>query len=125
MAEFEFLDPGPLVDGDLELVLAEQRPADPAKNRTPAYTFRMQLHGVEEAGRINLCIGNQEALVRYGGHIGCGVNPEYRGQYDAACAGALSRHHAGLDELVRPLVDAASLDLLVAEPSEKLKRRLS
>ncbi len=86
MVEFEFLDPGPLIDGDLELVLTEQTPADPARNWAPAYAFRMRLPGVEEAGRINLRIGNQEALVRYGGHIGYGVNPEHRGHHYAARA---------------------------------------
>ncbi len=86
MAEFEFLDPGPLIDGDLELVLAEQTPADPSRNWAPAYAFRMRLPGVEESGRINLCIGDQEALVRYSGHIGYGVNPEHRGHHYAARA---------------------------------------
>ena len=86
MAEFEFLDPGPLIDGDLELVLAEQTPADPSRNWAPAYAFRMRLPDVEEAGRINLRIGDREALVRYAGHIGYGVNPEYRGHHYAARA---------------------------------------
>lgn len=86
MQEFVFLDPGPLVDGDLALVLVEQHPADPVKNWAPAYTFRMRLPGVEEAGRINLRIGDQEALVCYGGHIGYGVNPEHRGHHYAARA---------------------------------------
>lgn len=86
MAEFEFLDPGPLIDGDLALVLTEQTPADPSRNWAPAYTFRMQLPGGEEAGSINLRIGEQEALVRYGGHIGYGVNPEHRGHHYAARA---------------------------------------
>ncbi len=86
MPEFAFLDPGPLVDGNLALVLVEQHPADPAKNRAPAYSFRMQLPGVEEAGRINLRIGDQEALVRYDGYFGYGVNPEHRGHHYAARA---------------------------------------
>ncbi len=86
MAEFAFLDPGPLIDGDLELVLAEQTPADPSWNWAPAYAFRMRLPGVEEAGSINLRIGEQEALVHYGGHIGYGVHPEHRGHHYAARA---------------------------------------
>jgi len=86
MSAFEFLDPGPLIDGDLELVLVEQRPADPARNRVPAYGFRMRLPGVEEAGQITLRIGNPEHLVRYGGHLGYAVNPEHRGHHYAARA---------------------------------------
>ncbi len=86
MPEFEFLDPGPLIDGDLELVLAEKRPGDAARNYVPAYHFRMRLPGVEEAGRIDLRIGNPAHLVRYGGHIGYRVSPEHRGHHYAARA---------------------------------------
>jgi hypothetical protein len=34
MAEFEFLDPGPLVDGELELVLVEQSTYSPCAVRS-------------------------------------------------------------------------------------------
>jgi len=34
-----FLDPGPLTDGDLELVLVERMPGDPAVGRVPMYRF--------------------------------------------------------------------------------------
>ena len=37
MQEFVFLDPGPLIDDDLALVLVEQHPADPVKNRAAAW----------------------------------------------------------------------------------------
>ncbi len=84
---FEFHDPGKLIDGELELVLAEKHPADPAKNWVPAYKFKMTLVGQDdEIGRIDLRIGNTNHLVMYGGHIGYRVEPEYRGHHYAARA---------------------------------------
>ncbi len=41
----EFYDPGRLIDGDLELVLVENYPGDPAINYVPAYRFKMTLVG--------------------------------------------------------------------------------
>jgi hypothetical protein len=37
MPDFAFLDLGPLVDGDMELVLVEQRPAESERNRVSVY----------------------------------------------------------------------------------------
>jgi tagatose 1,6-diphosphate aldolase len=82
---FEFHNPGELIDGDLQLVLEEMNPADPAKGFVPAYQFKMVLVGHEEKiGGINLRIGNTEHLVKYNGHIGYGVEPEHRGHRYAA-----------------------------------------
>ena len=41
MKPLEFCDPGRLIDSDLELVLVEKYPGDPAINYAPAYKFRM------------------------------------------------------------------------------------
>ncbi len=82
---FEFHEPGKLVDGDLELVLIEKYPGDPAKNYVPAYKFRMTLAGQDqEIGRIEFRAADTEHIVVYGGHIGYGVVPEYRGHRYAA-----------------------------------------
>lgn len=84
---FEFYDPGPLIDGDLELILKEARPAEPDRGYVPAYKFKMALVGRdEEIGGIDLRVGNTPHLVLYGGHIGYGVNPEHRGHHYAARA---------------------------------------
>jgi tagatose 1,6-diphosphate aldolase len=85
--EFAFLDPGALVDGDLRLALTETKPADPSKGLVPAYVFDMVLTGTTtRIGSINLRIGDTEHLVRYAGHIGYGVEPQYRGHRYAARA---------------------------------------
>jgi predicted acetyltransferase len=80
MAEFQFLDPGWLVDGDLELVLVEEYAGDPSASRVPAYKFEMRRVGVAESiGAIELRVGDTRHIVMYAGHIGYGVNPGYRG----------------------------------------------
>ncbi len=80
-------DPGPLIDGDLSLIVRELYPGDPARSYVPAYRFKLTLtaSGVEIGG-IDLRIGNTERLVRYGGHIGYGVAEAYRGHHYAARA---------------------------------------
>lgn len=84
---FAWQDPGPLVDGELELVVGERQPANPVKRYVPAYEMQMRHTGyAESAGRINLRIGNPPDLVQYGGHIGYGVEPAHRGRHFAARA---------------------------------------
>ncbi|MBN1548516.1 MAG: GNAT family N-acetyltransferase, partial [Syntrophaceae bacterium] len=84
---FKFLNPGQLVDDDLELVLVERYPGDPAINYAPAYLFKMVLAGGnEEIGRIQLRISNTDHIVQYGGHFGFSVQPEHRGHRYAARA---------------------------------------
>ena len=84
---FTFLDPGELIDGDLQLVLKEKTIADESKGFVPAYGFDMVLTGTAtRVGYINFRIGMTEHLVRYAGHIGYGVEPEYRGHRYAAKA---------------------------------------
>jgi len=82
---FEFIDPGELRDETLWLELKEKKPAVPEKGYVPAYVFSMHLDGVEESvGDINIRIGETESLELYGGHIGYGVNEDFRGQNLAA-----------------------------------------
>jgi tagatose 1,6-diphosphate aldolase len=87
MTDFEWKDPGELVDGDLTLVLAEKIPADPAKRYVPAYDFEMRRTGrPEKIGNVGLRVGDTYRLRMYGGDIGYGVNPEFRGHHYAARA---------------------------------------
>jgi tagatose 1,6-diphosphate aldolase len=100
---FEFLEPGPLTDGDLEVVLVERHPGDPSRGLAPAYRFEMRLTGTgEKVGSIALRIGEDQHLVRYAGHVGYEVSPEHRGNRYAARAVRmilpLARRH-GLDTL--------------------------
>lgn len=84
---FEFRNPGKLIDKELELVLVERYPGNPAINYVPAYKFKMTLVGQdEEIGRIELRVGNTDHVVMYGGHVGYGVTPEHRGHRYAARA---------------------------------------
>jgi predicted acetyltransferase len=96
---FEFHDPGPLVDDDLELVLVEKYLGDPLKEYVPAYRFKMTHAGQdEEIGRIELRMGNTDHILMYGGHIGYHVLPAHRGHRYAAKACRLllplARSHA-------------------------------
>jgi tagatose 1,6-diphosphate aldolase len=75
-----FLDPGPLADGDLSLVVAERIPADPVKGWVPAYHFEMRhtFDGVK-MGRLRLRIGDGALELRYAGNIGYDVDEAFRG----------------------------------------------
>jgi tagatose 1,6-diphosphate aldolase len=100
---FQFLDPGPLIDDDLELVLDKHYPGDPSKDLVPAYRFRLTHVGQDETiGRIDLRVGYTEDLVLYGGHLGYSVEPEHRGHHYAARACrlllSLARRH-GMEEV--------------------------
>ena len=82
--EFTFLEPGKLIDGDLELVPVEKSPADPVKKYVPQYHFEMR-HPGEAAvlGLIRLRIGSAVKL-HFPGHIGYEVKETYRGHRYAA-----------------------------------------
>lgn len=81
-----FLDPGHLVDDDLELDLFETRVGNPRKGYAPAYVFHMIPKGQPHVwmGRISLRIGSTEHVERYAGHIGYSVEPGFRGRRYAA-----------------------------------------
>ncbi len=81
---FQFLEPGDLSDGVVELRLVDTHPADPVKGWVPYYVFH--IHRVEagnRVGEIHLRIGNTGHMRLYGGHIAYGVRPEYRGNHFA------------------------------------------
>jgi tagatose 1,6-diphosphate aldolase len=83
--DFQFLDPGELADGDLELILAHKSPADDAKNLAPAYIFDMRhVPSGERIGGISLRVGNTHHVTHYAGHLGYGVAAEFRGHRYAA-----------------------------------------
>ena len=82
---FTWIEPDELVDGDLTLVLARRSPANNSRGYVPAYEFDMRQTGrLQKIGGIDLRVGNTHRLRMYGGHIGYGVNPTYRGHHYAA-----------------------------------------
>ena len=82
---FEVHDPGRLVDGDLELVLAERYPGNPDVGHVPEYKFKIMRVGQDKRiGHIHVRIGDNEHIVMYAGNIGYGVDEEYRGHRYAA-----------------------------------------
>lgn len=77
---FRFLEPGELIDDDLTLTLSAKVPRDKKKGFSPAYIFDMRhAESNEQMGRIDLRIGETTNLLMYGGQIGYGVEPPYRG----------------------------------------------
>jgi len=81
---FKFLNPGRLIDNELELVLIKKIPANEKKKYVPAYNFEMKNSSTHVyLGEIHLRIGNNENIF-YGGHIGYGVEEKFRGHRYAA-----------------------------------------
>jgi tagatose 1,6-diphosphate aldolase len=91
----------PLIDGDLQLVLVEREPYNPVTGWVPTYRFEMR-SARKLAGGISLRIANTPRIVFYLGHIGYGVEPDFRGRHFAArgCRLLLPLAHAhGLSPL--------------------------
>lgn len=84
--EFVFLEPGPLVDGELRLALIETVQGNPKRwSGASGYAFEMRhARTGERMGYLSLRFGDHEFLVRYAGHIGYSVEPPYRGHRYAA-----------------------------------------
>ena len=77
---YVFVIPPVMIDGDLELKLAQTHPYDPQTGYVPMYTFAMiHTHSGVVMGDIDLRVGLTEKLKLMGGHIGYEVNEAYRG----------------------------------------------
>jgi predicted acetyltransferase len=103
-SEFRFLDPGPLVDDDLELVLARAEPRDTRRGVVPQYEFELRLTGTTlRIGLVKLRIVLTDELKCFGGNLSYDVDEGYRGHRYAARACRLlfplARRH-GLDHLL-------------------------
>ena len=100
----EFQDPGRLIDEDLELVLVETCPPDPATGRVPEYRFEMRLVGNEMViGSVSLRTQCTDRLEQYGGNLSYDVTEQYRGNRYAARSCRLLLPFAishGLDSLL-------------------------
>lgn len=97
-----YLDPGPLVENELEL-LDSFYEANMERGWVPYYRFRMVNTGNRSImGNISLRLGNQPSIVLYAGHIGYGVDEPFRGHHYAARAVKLILPHA-LKHGINPL----------------------
>ena len=86
-APFEFLEPGSLRDGELELELVETRPGDPSVGFVPAYHFQMvRVNDQAQVGQISFRVGDTDHVVLYAGNIAYGVDESHRGRHYAARA---------------------------------------
>ena len=80
-------EPPPMVDGELSVVLAARVPGNPEKDWVPAYQFELRVAGHEASvGHVNLRVGDTRHVVMHAGHVGYGVDPEWRGRRFAARA---------------------------------------
>jgi predicted acetyltransferase len=82
---FQFIDPGVLIDKDLELRVRQTCPYNPETGYVPEYKFEMS-HAIKKAvmGTIDLRVSLTEKLKEFGGHIGYEVIEHYRGHQYAA-----------------------------------------
>ena len=97
--QFAFLPADGLTDGEIVLRLRETKDADPARGRVPAYLFDICLPNGTKVGACDLRVGHTQGLY-YGGNIGYGIFPDYRGRHYAEKACRLlfelaKRHELG------------------------------
>ena len=78
----EFLDTSFLVSDELRLDLDRTAEADPVRGWVPAYHFTICLRDGTMIGRCDLRICHNRNLY-YGGNIGYGIFPDYRGHHYA------------------------------------------
>jgi predicted acetyltransferase len=101
MISTAFQEPGDLAEGNLRLVLTEYAAADPVIGWVPAYRFAIVVDG-EQVGKIDLRLGATDFMVQFGGQVGYGIDPPYRGHRYAARAlrvlTSVARNH-GFDVL--------------------------
>lgn len=75
---FQFIDPGILLDGELELSLSSPVPADGTNSTVPTCRFDIRMDG-RVIGGMRFRAGRNEDVDRYAGNVGYNVDPEFRG----------------------------------------------
>ncbi|GAB6109949.1 hypothetical protein [Fusibacter bizertensis] len=67
-------------DGIIDLKLKEKNDENKAMGWSPEYKFEIRLHNEHFGiGHLNIRIGDNEKIINYIGHIGYGINEQYRG----------------------------------------------
>jgi len=83
---FEFKDFDYLSDGKIDLIIDKKVFGDDIKGYVPTYKYKITLHESSyKIGTISIRIGNNENT-ELGGHIGYGINEEFRGNSFASKA---------------------------------------
>ncbi|HEY5945285.1 MAG TPA: GNAT family N-acetyltransferase [Kofleriaceae bacterium] len=85
MEAIDLLDVPLLVDSELELHLIERTLGDAQRNWVPAYRFEMRIAG-NKIGGISLRVGSNDYIDLYAGHVGYGVDFDFRGHHYAVRA---------------------------------------
>lgn len=100
---FEFKEYPTLTDNEIDVSVERTRPANSKIGWGPSYEFKITLHGKDKKiGGISLRVSNTEFIKLYAGHIGYGIEKNYRGHRYAAKACSLIRRVA-LDHGMRTL----------------------
>lgn len=82
MSDFTFINPAPMRDGELELRIEKNNPADPTKGYVESNTVGMYV-GEKRVGQLSVRLRDTPNLSRFCGHIGYGVDEAYRGNHFA------------------------------------------
>jgi predicted acetyltransferase len=112
---FKFIDADIPPDADLHVVLVECQRSESNAWRVPAYLFRLQTDLGQHIGRIRLRVGWNEDIIRYAGHVGYAVEPEFRGH----------RYAERACRLILPLARRHGLEMLwiTCQPDNIASRR--
>jgi tagatose 1,6-diphosphate aldolase len=103
MTTFEYARGHRFKGEEIDVIIDTLAPARPDRQWVPAYICRIVLAGTNRrVGGISARLGYTEALVKYGGHIGYGVNPAHRG----------NRYAAKACRLVKPIFEAHGMDVI-------------
>lgn len=94
-----------LSDGEVDVVLYEKSNGDEIRGFSPEYKFHILLHESDTIiGHINLRLGNAEKIMKYIGHIGYGIDEQYRGNKYAAKACELIKDVAIKNEMKKVII---------------------
>ena len=93
-----------LGDGEIDVILYKKSNGDASKGFSPEYKFQILLHESDIViGHINFRLGDTEKILKYIGHIGYGIDEQYRGNKYAAKACKIIRKVAkehGMEKVI-------------------------
>jgi len=76
----ELRDYDRIIGDEIDIKMISKSMGNPERKRSPEYKFQVVLHGSDKPiGHINLRFGNDEKIMNYIGHVGYGIDEDYRG----------------------------------------------